>query len=254
MSAATVYCLGDDAPCASTAHDSAALVRVCLATSAARLCAAAAGAAGGAGDAGWAADDSVFVEALARGIRPDILDRLTVRVSWPLSSAVEAALLAALGDGATVRVAVRVDPATAAEIFARMNELRVPWVALPAPGRAGHGWAEAMAALCEAWLFDPASATLLEPVASAFQHLVLARLSRAPRATDYRVYRSRAGGCAGPVLSGQWSPSVHAALSAAAPDAIGAMADSWLSRLAELADVLSDEDLRACAGSPAQEA
>lgn len=251
MRAATIYCLSTDAPCASPNHDPAALVRVCRTISAARLCVAPADDPRIPADVRWVADENVFVDAIPRGIRPDILDRLTVHAAWPLSQAFEAALLTALGDSATVRVAVRVAPDSAADIFARMNELRVPWVALPAPGSAGPSWADAMASLCEAWLFDPASVTLVEPVASAFQRLVLARLSQEPAAAAYRVYRSHYGGCQGPLLSGDWSPSVDAALTAGVPEAIEAMADSWLSRLGELCDVLSDDELRACAGSPA---
>lgn len=239
-----VYCLSAARPCREHGDDPDAFCVRLLAT-AAEL--ARAEPAEPARPIGYVTPASALLELGARAVAPGVLDQLTVVAPWPLPEALVASLLDAAAESASVRLAVPVAPETVPEAFAALNGLRLPGTALAREGLPREGWEAAAAELCEAWLFDPDSRVLVEPVATAFRAELGARTGgwRPPR--GYEACAGCSGDAPGRRLTGAWSASAHAALLAWAPERLPTMSDGWLVRLRELCDLLTLDELRAAA-------
>lgn len=183
----------------------------------------------------WLASGSWLRRALDRGLDPAAASRLIVRVEWPPSVETETTLLMARLGAGSLRLAVAVPAAGAEEAFLYFNRLGFTWFATP---RTIDGqWARSVSRLCRLWCVDPRSRTPVEPIQSAFAHLVAENAERPRDAWSYVVIDADSGTVTPP---SPWLPSIHAALLARATTADGRR----LRALAD-ADATWSADLRA---------
>jgi hypothetical protein len=153
----------------------------------------------------WAADVNWFLGAL-NDLSRDFASHLVVRMTWPIATEVEMALLLATLQYPELRVAVRLSAETAEAAFRYCNRLGLSWFALPGAMEPNAAWGETLRRLCRAWCHDPASRAVVEPIASGFKLGLEQRLSTSQTLWQCRLVGARANDD----RVASWSPTLHA--------------------------------------------
>ena len=189
----------------------------------------------------WVTNDK-WVSRNFNGIESGLASRLVVRLSWPLDSEAETALLLAKLSHPSLRVAVRLDPAEGNSAFRYFNRLALPWIALP-HNAVDAAWADLLTELARAWCFDPAASAAVEPLASGFWCALSARMTGRTQRWTSRIVSTD-----GRETQCEWSPTLHAIVASAAagsllsaPEVIADVDRRWIASLATVCDTIDTD-------------